>query len=100
MILYLGWIAAAFLAGFLLANRRKRRERSLQRQMTQIPVFRGKTYSEILREVAREPKTTQLCPNGHILRTWRDEDGYSISLAFDTGDMCLGVENEASLKSV
>ena len=94
MIAYLGWIAAAFLAGFILAAWLKDRTPSLRQRMTRIPVYRGKTYAEILREVAAEPQTAKQRIDGTTLRTWNDRDGYTISLAFDSADVCLGVESE------
>jgi len=94
MLLYLGWVAAAFMAGFALAWGLRVHRRNLRRRMTQIPVFRGKTYAEILREVGCDPQTSVRQTDGHTLRTWRDPGGYSISLLFDTGDLCLGVAEE------
>ncbi len=94
MWLYLGWIAAAFMVGFVLASRLKQRKPSLRRQITQTPVFRGKTYAEILREVGIDPQTAVRQTDGRILRTWRDQSGYSVSLLFDAEDRCLGVEEE------
>ena len=94
MLLYLGWIIAAFISGFTLASWLIRRKPQLQRRMTRIPVFRGKTYTEILREVSVNPQTAQLRSNGGILCTWNGQNGYSISLAFDTMDVCQGVVSE------
>ncbi|MBR6954577.1 MAG: hypothetical protein IKH77_06035 [Clostridia bacterium] len=94
MLLYLGWIAAAFMAGFALARQMKRHGRTLQRRISCLPVFRGKTYGEILRAVGADPQTTVQRTDGHTLRTWCDPGGYSISLLFDDRDLCLGVEEE------
>ena len=92
MLIYLGWIAAAFLAGILFAGWIRRRKPSLQARAKKAAVFRGKTYREILSEMD-EPQTTIRQTDGCTLRTWR-EDGYGISLLFDPQDMCLGVEDE------
>ena len=92
MLLYLGWVIAAFMTGFALASWLTQRKLPLQRRMTRIPVFRGKTYAEILREVDIEPQTVRLCPDGHVLRIWRDQDEHSISLEFDGGDIYWKLE--------
>ena len=92
MLIYLGWIAAAFLAGVLFAERMRRRRLSLQARARKAAVFRGKTYREVLREM-NEPQTTVRQADGRTLRTWREE-GYSISLLFDGRGLCLGVEDE------
>ena len=90
MFLYLGWIAAAFLAGVLLAQRRKP---TLQQRVTKLCVFAGRTYAEILRTMD-SPQTETRQADGRTLRTWRNSE-YSISLLFDGRDMCLGVEDES-----
>ncbi len=92
MWIYLGWVAAAFLAGILWAEWIRRRRPSLQARAKKAAVFRGKTYREVLREMSA-PQTSVRQPDGRILRTWQEE-GYSISLLFDAGDVCLGVEDE------
>ena len=94
MLLYIGWVIAAFMAGYALANWRRQLKPSLQQRMAQIPVFRGKTYAEILREIKLEPQTVQISPDGQSTRIWEDQDGYSISLSFDARDVCLGVKSE------
>ncbi len=94
MLLYFGWIAAAFMAGFAFACWMKQRKQTLRQRVTQMPVFRGKTFAEILREIQSDPQTTIQQTDGRILRTWHDQSGYSISLLFDTRDLCLGVEDE------
>ena len=92
MLIYLGWIAAAFLAGILFTLWLKTRRPSLRQRVTDAAVFRGKTYQEITREI-NAPQMTIQQTDGHTLRTWQ-EDGYSISLLFDARDLCLGVEDE------
>ena len=92
MLVYLGWIAAAFLAGVLFTIRVETRRQSLQKRVAEAAVFRGKTYQEIRREID-EPQSSIQRTDGSILRTWR-ENGYSISLLFDAQNMCLGVEDE------
>ncbi len=89
MFIYLGWIAAAFLAGVLLAQRRKPK---LQQRVTKLGVFAGRSYAEILRTMDA-PQTEARQADGQTVRTWRNQD-YSISLLFDGRDMCLGVEDE------
>ena len=92
MLVYLGWIAAAFMAGILFAGWMKGRKPSLQTRVEKAGYFRGKSYKEILREM-NAPQTVIQQTDGRILRTWQ-EDGYSISLLFDARDLCLGVEDE------
>ena len=92
MLIYLGWIAAAFLGGILFTLWLKARRPSLRQRVKDAAVFRGKTYQEIKREIDA-PQTIIQQTDGHILRTWQ-EDGYIISLLFDAKDMCLGVEDE------
>ena len=46
------------------------------------------------RAKAAEPQTAEQRIDGTTLRTWNNRDGYTISLAFDAKDMCLGVESE------
>lgn len=92
MLIYLGWIAAAFLAGMLFADWMKRRRPSLLARVKKAAVFRGKTYREIMDEIGAAQTIIQQT-DGHTLRTWQ-EDGYSISLLFDARDLCLGVEDE------
>ena len=92
MLIYLGWIAAAFLAGILFADWIKRRRPSLQVRAKKAAVFRGKTYREITGEIGAAQTVIQQT-DGRTLRTWQ-EDGYSISLLFDARDLCLGVEDE------
>ena len=92
MLVYLGWIAAAFMAGILFAGWIKSRRPSLQTRVEKAGYFRGKSYKEILREM-NAPQTVIQQTDGRTLRTWQ-EDGYSISLLFDAQDLCLGVESE------
>ena len=92
MLLYLGWIAAAFLGGVLFTLRLKKNKPSLRKRVTDAAVFRGKTYQEIKREIDG-PQTVVRQADGRILRTWQ-EDGYSVTLLFDMKDICLGVEDE------
>lgn len=90
---YLGWIVAAFLAGVLLKGWMQRHKPTLQQRVTQMAVFAGRSYAEILQRL-EEPQTEARQADGRTLRTWRNHD-YSISLLFDRRDMCLGVENES-----
>ena len=93
MLIYLGWIVAAFLAGVLYAGWIKRRKPSLQALVRKAAVFRGKTYQEVLVEMSA-PQSTIRQTNGFTLCTWQ-EDEYSISLLFDAQGLCLGVESES-----
>ena len=92
LLIYLGWIVAAFLSGILFSEWMKRRKPSLQSKAKKAAVFRGKTYQEVLCEIDTPQKSVRQ-PDGRTLCTWQ-EDGYSISLLFDSQDVCLGVEDE------
>ena len=92
MLVYLGWIAAAFMGGILFAGWMKSRKPSLQTRVEKAGYFRGKAYKEILREM-NVPQTVIRQTDGRTLRTWQ-EGRYSISLLFDVRDLCLGVESE------
>ena len=92
MLIYFGWIIAAFLAGILLAGWVRARRLSLRTRVRRAAVFRGKTCQEVLSEM-NAPQLTVRQADGNTLRVWR-EKGYSISLLFDAQDMCLGVEDE------
>ena len=88
----IGWMVAAFLAGVLLMGWIQRRKPTLQQRVSELGVFAGRNYAEILRKL-EEPQTETRQPDGQTLRTWRNRD-YSISLLFDRQEMCLGVEEE------
>ena len=92
MLIYFGWIAAAFLLGFTLATHRRDPPQDLRRRVEKAAYFRSKSYTEIARELG-EAHTAIRSSGDTILRTWT-EDGYSITLLFDTQDNCLGVESE------
>ena len=94
MIGYLGWIAAAFLAGVLLSGRVLRRRRDLTRRVARMGVFRGRGFAEIVKAMDA-PQATTAIGDGRIVRSWWD-DSYSISLLFDAAGMCQGVYNEGT----
>ncbi len=71
MLVYLGWIAAAFMAGILFAEWMKGHRPSLQTRVEKAGYFRGKSYKEILREM-NTPQTIIQQANGHTLRTWQE----------------------------
>lgn len=93
MAVYLGWILAAFLAGFLLARHLQIAPSSLQKQMMQVCSFKGLSYWDVLRIAGRKPVTVIRTPDGRCSRIWGDT-GYYVMLAFDTDDTCLGVIDE------
>ena len=92
MLIYLGWIVAAFLAGILFTLWLRARKPSLQQRVAEASVFRGKTYREVMSEIGAAQAIIQQA-DGRTLRTWQ-EDVYSISLLFDAQELCLGVEDE------
>ena len=99
MVLYLGWIVAAFLAGLLLGKLPKKQRKTLQERFDRLNFCAGLSYVEILRHVEAAPQMTDRNANGETERTWVD-DGYSIRLAFDQRDICLGVMEELMDKRV
>lgn len=94
-MLYLGWIVAAFLGGFLLALwfwQRKAR-RSLRERFSRVESFQGRSYREVLTIAGAKPNTIVHLADGTTRKVWREE-GYFIALAFDARDVCLGVIDE------
>ena len=95
---YLGWIAAAFLAGgivtyALFCREQKKWPRGIRTTFSNVDRFRGRSYAWILALVRAAPQETEPLADGRLRRVWRD-GGYSISLLFDENDRCLGVEDE------
>ena len=93
MILYLGWIIAAFLAGLLLGKWPKKQKVKLQERFDRLNICKGMSYVDILQRVQAAPRITDRNADGVTERTWAD-DGYSIKLTFDRQDICLGVKDE------
>ena len=93
MILYLGWIIAAFLAGLLLGKWPKKQKMKLQERFDRLNICKGMSYVEVLQHVHAAPRITDRNADGVTERTWVDE-GYSIKLTFDRQDICLGVTDE------
>lgn len=93
MILYLGWIIAAFLAGLLLGKWPKKQKMRLQERFDRLNICKGMSYVDILQHVQAAPRITDRNADGVTERTWADE-GYSITLTFDRQDICLGVQDE------
>lgn len=93
MILYLGWIIAAFLAGLLLGKWPKKQKMKLQERFDRLNICKGMSYVEVLQHVQAAPRITDRNADGVTERTWVDE-GYSIKLTFDRQDICLGVTDE------
>ena len=93
MILYVGWIIAAFLAGLLLGKWPKKQKMKLQERFDKLNICKGMSYVEILQHVQAAPRITNRNADGITKRTWADE-GYSITLTFDRQDICLGVQDE------
>ena len=94
-MLYLGWVIAAFLGGFLLAlSLRQRKARcSLRENFSRIETFQGRSYREVLTIAGARPGTVIHQADGTTQKIWR-EKGYFIALAFDARDICLGVIDE------
>lgn len=93
MVLYIGWIIAAFLAGLLLEKWPKKQKMKLRQRFDRLNICKGLNYVEILQHVEAAPRITDRNANGMTERTWVDE-GYSITLTFDHQDICLGVQEE------
>lgn len=92
-MLYLGWIAAAFLTGVLIMLLRMECKPTLWQRSEAVGSFRGMRYDEVLERLGSGPCHTELWPDGRTLRRWQ-ERRYSISLLFDTSGVCLGVLDE------
>ena len=93
MVIYLGWIIAAFLAGLLLGKWPKKQKMKLQERFDRLNICKGMSYVEILQHLQAAPRITDRNADGVTERTWVDE-GYSITLTFDRQDICLGVTDE------
>ncbi|MGN0741988.1 MAG: hypothetical protein ACI4L8_05020 [Candidatus Fimadaptatus sp.] len=93
MLAYLGWIVAAFLGGFLLALRYRKKRPSLRENFARVEFFKGRGYREILAIAGTKPDSIIQQADGRSIRVWK-EFGYSISLGFDASDICLGVMDE------
>ena len=93
MLIYLGWIAAAFLGGFLLALWQRKKHHSLRENFARVEFFKGRGYREIVAIAGSRPNSIIQQADGHIIKVWK-EIGYSISLEFDAQDICLGVMDE------
>ena len=95
MVLYFGWIVAAFLGGFLLAlvlgGGQKRHP--LRENFSEVETFRGMSYQEVLAIADAKPNTIVHQTDGTTQMVWR-EKGYAITLAFDAREVCLGVIDE------
>lgn len=92
-MLYLGWIVAAFLSGFLAALIGCRTHRSLRENFARVDSYSGRSYREVLSIAGVKPSTVIRNADGTSQRTWQ-EWNYSITLAFDARDMCTGVVDE------
>lgn len=93
MLVYLGWIVAAFLGGFLLALWQRKKHHSLRENFARVECFKGRGYREILAIAGAKPNSIIQQVDGRIIKVWK-EIGYSISLEFDAQDICLGVMDE------
>lgn len=93
MLAYLGWIVAAFLGGFLFAIWQRKKHHSLRENFARVEVFKGRGYREILSIAGAKPNSIVQKADGSFIKIWKEE-GYSITLAFDDRDICLGVMDE------
>ena len=93
MLIYLGWIVAAFLGGFLLALWQRKKRHSLRENFSRVEFFKGRGYREIVAIAGSRPNSIIQQADGRIIKVWK-EIGYSISLEFDAQDICLGVMDE------
>lgn len=93
MLVYLGWIVAAFLGGFLLALWQRKKHHSLRENFARVEFFKGRGYREIVAIAGAKPNSIIQQADGRIIKVWK-EIGYSISLEFDAQDICLGVMDE------
>lgn len=93
MLIYLGWIVAAFLGGFLLALWQRKKHHSLRENFARVEFFKGRGYREIVAIAESKPNSIIQQADGRIIKVWK-EIGYSISLEFDAQDICLGIMDE------
>ena len=93
MLIYLGWILAAFLGGFLLALWQRKKHHSLRENFSRVEFFKGRGYRESVAIAGAKPNSIIQQADGRIIKVWK-EIGYSISLEFDAQDICLGVMDE------
>lgn len=96
-MLYLGWIAAAFLTGIVLMLLRTGHRPTLRQRSEAVGAFRGMRYDEVVERLERAPQCTLERPDGQTLRRW-EEDEYSITLLFEESGVCLGVEDERTVR--
>ncbi len=92
-MLYLGWVAAAFLTGIVIMLLRTGHKPTLRQRSEAVGAFRGMRYDEVMERLERAPQRTVERADGQTLRQWQ-EDEYSITLLFDGSGVCLGVEEE------
>ena len=86
MLIYLGWIVAAFLGGFLLALWQRKKHHSLRENFARVVFFKGRGYREIVAIAGAKPNSIIQQADGRIIKVWK-EIGYSISLEFDAQDI-------------
>ena len=77
MVLYIGWIIAAFLAGLLFGKWPKKQKMKLKERFDRLNICMGMSYVEILQRVEAAPRITDRNANGVTERTWVEEQ-YSI----------------------
>lgn len=92
-MLYLGWIAAAFMAGVILAQRRRNHRPGLRERSESTDSFAGLKYDEVAEHFGCLPCMTVRRANGTVLHRWQ-QGRYAIALLFDSASVCLGVEEE------
>jgi len=93
MLIYLGWITAAFLCGYMLASWKMLRKRTLRESFSRVETYSGRTYREIVCIAGRRPDSTEPGADGTVMMTWRSGD-YCIKLIFNDAGLCLGVQDE------
>ena len=57
MLIYLGWIVAAFLGGFLLALWQRKKHHSLRENFARVEFFKGRGYREIVAIAGAKPNS-------------------------------------------
>lgn len=69
----------------------------LKQKTFDVPEFRGMNFVTVINCIGSGIGNTEVRKNGQTAHTWADTD-YSITLLFDAGGICLGVEEERILK--
>ncbi len=94
-MLYLDWIAAAFMAGVIVSQWHRSHRPGLRKRSETTDSFAGLKYDEVAEHFGCLPCMTVRRANGTVLHRWQ-QGKYAIALLFDSASVCLGVEEETT----